>query len=389
MTLMLKHSHVAMRGPVMKKITEINESTMKWRALNPLETECPPKCHLLNPHYYNNDLYMYLCDLLDHEKAENISIHAYNTAALLGSEERVMAYLEKWGTQGQQPLYDLIRHISLPKKGRIDLKSWSDAVMQNGPEMAVLVQFADRLPQPERSTCGRQYSVAKTRESVAEFVYPNGVKNKDFAKFSIGYLWSEEAFEKGRVAIESYNKLYGHLDAPKPGQSIPDIKIDGALFDKPKYNFYKLKDGDLRGLALGEHVDCCQHLNNAGSACAKHGFLSPHGGFYVVADKENDEIIAESWVWRGKKGEVVLDSLEFLDGRMDPNNWQKLLGCLSDEFKKHADITALHLGPRGDTPAALPTPIFPKITGVENLAHPIDYVGYRDTKRTQFQIFKR
>jgi hypothetical protein len=196
--LMMKHGQVVMRGAVMDKITEMFDSVIRWKALNPLETSMPPKFQLLNPHYYNHELYTHLCDLLGHEDAENICYRAYNTAALFGSEERVMAYLEKWGKEGAQPLYELARHISLPKEGCLDLKSWSDAVMQNGPEMSVLVQFSDRLPKPERSACGRQYSIAKTRESVAEFVYPNGSKNIDFAKFSISYLWSEEAFEAGR-----------------------------------------------------------------------------------------------------------------------------------------------------------------------------------------------
>ena len=192
-------------------------------------------------------------------------------------------------------------------------------------------------------------------------------------------------FEAGLNLMESYCVGYGDLNGAKEPSNLSDITIDGALFDKPKYNFKKLKDGDLRGLMLGELTDCCQHLGDNGAECAQHGFLSPHGAFYVVAEKETDQIVAQSWAWQGKNGEVVFDSLESLKGHMDTAKWSALLENLAGEFQKNADIPAFLVGTDGDTPEDLPYGTAPK----KQLAEPIDYDGYRDSKEGQYVVYKR
>ncbi len=86
--------------------------------------------------------------------------------------------------------------------------------------------------------------------------------------------------------------------------------LPGIELREGSYVFRKLDDHDKTGPFLGLATDCCQHLHNAGSSCAKAGWKHPESGFYVV-EKDGD-IVAQSWAWRGKDGELCFDSIEGL-----------------------------------------------------------------------------
>ena len=183
------------------------------------------------------------------------------------------------------------------------------------------------------------------------------------------YQIDEEDFND---ALDIVKKLKG-----KTKNRIPAITIDGNSFGLPKATFSKLPDGDYRGLVLGQITNCCQSIGGAGEDCAKHGFTSENGGFYVVATNDN-EIIGQSWAWRGKKGELVLDSLETLGKRVNADQW----GKLAKEFAKAlkgTDVTALHIGQGGGTPRNLP------LETAKPVAEPKDYNGYRDSGR-QYRV---
>ncbi|MFJ1270166.1 hypothetical protein ACD661_16545 [Legionella lytica] len=76
------------------------------------------------------------------------------------------------------------------------------------------------------------------------------------------------------------------------------------------------KEGAALAACLGKITDCCQYIGGAGSSCAEYGISSPHSGFYVVCRGNpdypalNDEIVAQSWVWRSKDNALVFDSIE-------------------------------------------------------------------------------
>jgi hypothetical protein len=78
-----------------------------------------------------------------------------------------LRYLQKWGGEGQQPLHDCAQFINIPEEGGIDYNSWGDAVLQQGPERARLVKFADRLTSPEKTACGNNWSLSATKDQVA------------------------------------------------------------------------------------------------------------------------------------------------------------------------------------------------------------------------------
>ena len=60
---------------------------------------------------------------------------------------------------------------------------------------------------------------------------------------------------------------------------------------------------------LGQYTNCCQHPYWAGKDCTYHGQTSRHGAFFVVENKKGD-IVAQSWVWEDKDGDVCFDNVE-------------------------------------------------------------------------------
>jgi hypothetical protein len=329
--------------------------------------------------------------------------YAYAAALLFGTNDRMLQYLEKWGAHGKQPFHDVVHKIRMPvaeirhhrqqignmiftrkevveEEAPFDVKSWGDAVLQHGPEMAKLVVYAGKMKQPARTDDGNMYSLNKTRAKVAEFMYSRGTEFPDLAHMCMKYQWHEQHFQTAVKLVEAFKEKYGAKDGRKP-KNIPDITLDGEKFGMKGYSFGKLPDGDVRGLFLGEITDNCQHLAEAGAKCATHGYLSPQGGFYVLED-EKKNIVAQSWAWRGQNGELVLDSLESLGDRVAPKQWENICKSFAKEAaKKRKDIQSVMVGKSGETPqmafndAALP-------------AVPVDYQGYRDSNR-QYQIWQR
>ena len=96
----------------------------------------------------------------------------------------------------------------------------------------------------------------------------------------------------------------------KKAEMIPSIeirrKIEGNL-----YVFRKLSYNDVTSLALGELTNCCQNLWSSAASCVIHGWRNPSSGFYVI--ERNGNIVAQSWAWRGSRGELCFDSIEILD----------------------------------------------------------------------------
>lgn len=145
---------------------------------------------------------------------------------------------------------------------------------------------------------------------------------------------------------------------------MPEITIDGQRFDMQGVTFRRLESNDARGLFLGDLTDCCQSIGGIGEDCALHGFTSENGGFYVI-ETDKGEIIGQSWAWRGKKGELCFDSLETLGSRINNTQWHKLLRVRQHPeltTRKDHNVTALHIGMGGGTPASLLSHFNHKIT---------------------------
>lgn len=299
--------------------------------------------------------------------------YACRAASLFKSEDRLLHYLERWGAPSNAPLHSVLFGLQIPESGQFDLKAWGDAILACGPKMAKLMEYAEYLEKPLRNDSGTVWSLQKTYDEIAKYKYQADEEHSEMAILANKFIWSEAAFNKSVELAETYKARYAGNDNQK-GNAIPDVVIDGSVFSKPDYTFRRLDDGDIKGLFLGEFTHCCQHINGEGRDCAAHGFLSKHAGFYVVEHKESKQIVAQSWAWRGKKGELVFDSLESLSGHFNVQSWTALCDAFSDRIKplaKKAGIKSFQVGMGGETP---------ELAYKEaKAAKPADYSKYRDS----------
>jgi hypothetical protein len=130
---------------------------------------------------------------------------------------------------------------------------------------------------------------------------------------------------------------------------------------------------DPRGLFLGEHTDCCQHPDGAGSDCAYYGQESVNSGFFVVEDRKG-KIVAQSWAWVSDNGGLCFDNVE-----------GKILGSRKEMVaaiyrKAGQDLTSMfHTVTLGTKCSDIDVSGW-QMAGLKSLKPPRDFGGYRDSE---------
>lgn len=119
--------------------------------------------------------------------------------------------------------------------------------------------------------------------------------NERLAEISAIAGYSQEDFN---VLQQIYN--YGKQ---RVFSTIPNIKKQHK-----EYSYEILKLDDPLALAVGTLTDCCQALGDAAELCMEHSMVDKNGRVFVIKDKENN-IIAQSWVWRNKET-LCFDNIE-------------------------------------------------------------------------------
>lgn len=387
------------------QIAEQHKALDHWQRLT---RNLPPNGLLqYDPAPFKAPLFADIVAIMKTEKYTGAAAHhyAYRATALFQSGERVLQYLQKWGdANSRQPLHNLLQKIEIPRGDlrNVNLNDWGDAALRHGPQMAKLVKFCKDIPSPARSDDGASWSLTKTREIAAQYVYARGSEHRALAALCHKHSVTERSFNTALDIIAR---------TPVHQKNLPALDIAGKDFDMPNAHFRLLDSSDIRGLFLGELTDCCQSIGAAGDKCATHGFTSPNGGFYVI-ETDKGEIIGQTWAWRGEEGELVFDSLEMLKGRVSPQQWYELMTQvvkhISDRKAQHG-ITAFMLGTSGETPSSFAS-IYPRAAGEQPyLSHamraagtpqpekpkrqqepakPRDYAGYRDSKE-QYIIWQK
>jgi hypothetical protein len=369
-----------------EKFKSYEEKIPLWQKLQHIDP--PPLIYNENPVYFRKTCYETVIKILKMEEygSAEFSYMAFAAAGLFQSEQNLLKYLEKHGTAGNQPLHDLIQMIKLPKDGSPNLKDWGDAVLKCGPSMAKLVKFSDRLPSPMKSADGKTWSMVNTRAECAKFAFNKAAEHPALAALCMEYNVEEDDFEMARIFVKKKTPAT---------KNIPDISIDGEKFDMAGAKFYRLPDGDIRGLFLGEMTACCQSIGGAGTACAKHGYISPDSGFYVVENAKG-KIIAQTWAWRGTRGEMCFDSLETLGKNVSPEQWAKIIHATAAELttRKDHDVTELRIGDGGGTPNHFLRDAFSDYNTSTPIdrphnAQPKNYTSYRDSEGPQILVWKK
>jgi hypothetical protein len=361
---------------------------LAWARIFPGAENVPSAMLLQSPRFVRTDVLRGLMELPEIAKDGPSGMQAaYALCAVLRSEDRIMRYVERWGKPTRRsggPLLELAEKIALPEKGQaIDLGAWGDALLQYGPEMGALIKYADRIPAPTGT-------LNQMRAEIAKYHYRRGQENPALSAFCFKKNIGEAAHDEALTLLAQKKAL-----PQARAQRIPDMHIDGAEFGMPGARFYRMRDDDFRGLFLGMLVDCCQHIDkaqgNANAAwCARHGFQSELGGFYIIETAEG-EILGETWAWRGTGGQMVFDSLETLgkssteNCRVSKEQWSALMDRVKERLMADpGDITALLVGTDGmrcpllnyEVRNAPPVP-YQKAAAP---AKPLDHKGYSDSK---------
>jgi hypothetical protein len=141
---------------------------------------------------------------------------------------------------------------------------------------------------------------------------------------------------------------------------------------------YFLPREDTRGLFLGEYTNCCQHPYGNGEACAWYGQEKPNSGFLVFED--NSGIIAQSWTWINKSGDLCFDNCEALGlEQREPTVILLYEEIAQKILEKMHSVNRVLLGANGDLYGALAAWGEPLKVGRSLL--PEDYEDYTDAER--------
>ena len=295
-----------------------------------------------------------------------------NLAILFGSFGEVARFAR---TQ-RQPLdriglHDLGQFVT-PDVDRSLLPAWRRLAFKN----AYVLSFVALWPQITAQNGGAVPELPREAIRMAMMCRYTGIetqRDQEVAEMAAQLKLSDQQFHEYRDLCRKPVKSL---------ETIPHVRVEGHEVGlEGDWVLRTLEAGDPKGPALGLFSACCQHLDGAGSACAKHGYSSPYGSFVVIEYK--GAIVAQSWLWRNDASTVVFDSIEavgsaYVEGiaRMIANAVPRLIGRLGVE-------TVLF----GDTSYGI-TPAVKEVLGgivVGQVASPCDYNGYMDG-RSQWQL---
>jgi len=261
------------------------------------------------------------------------------------------------------------------------------------------------------------YTRADENRAAAALFFEHGLSEKEFEQYlrlmklakdnpRTFELWEEygiprygligERGDQYREATESFSKIVG-----APSSRIPDVTIEGASIGHSGYYLKKLDPTDPRAAVLGKLTACCQSLGGQGYQCAIHGMTNPNGGFYVLCRGEanhpklSDEVVAQSWVWRSREDNLVLDSIESQPKMREESSGVKMIADFYAHLGKR--LVADHNVNRvtfGESTYSSHAPHL--LTGIDssfekgNRETPrADYMGYRDSDRGQVLLASR
>ena len=288
-----------------------------------------------SPYRFKEDVYNFVLNIFfdEHDRAKipgktfdqmrkSLAKQAYFVSALFDTNQDVLEYMERHARPTQCPLKDCTENIIVPlerfaQDGQtIDIKSWSDAVMQGGAKMAKLTKFIDKLSKPVRNSANTRWSYEETKKQASLIAFERASECPELAQTFIEFDYAQDDFEH-TLDLVNLVKEKKKLDF------LPDITIEGEKFGMDGARFCKLDPGDVRGLFLGDYTNNCQSVFSDGRKVALNGFCSSYSGFYIV--EKNEEIIGVSWAWLGKEGKLVFDSLEQLGGRVERHHWEAIM----------------------------------------------------------------
>lgn len=233
----------------------------------------------------------------------------------------------------------LLERLRLPDVTQIqDMPGWQKLIRELGFKA---LEYFKHAPELEVDGKAPKDSVeALTR--LAQLKYKRSAEDLDFSKLCLKNDVSQRMFN----ASLDYMTLTSSWPK-KEDDNLPNITVVGEGEAKG-YTWKKLDINDKRALILGEITHCCQSISENSHQCVVDGTSRSDNGFYVLM--KNNEIIGQSYAWRTISGNICLDSIECLTGRIPLPALQTLLQQFTDQVVTSGAAHCVTVGKGGKTP---------------------------------------
>ena len=153
------------------------------------------------------------------------------------------------------------------------------------------------------SSIQRQFSDIKAMNSNRTLTLELAVSFVQTNKFTSVNIGNERVAEISAIAgynqadFDMLQQIYNY-GKQRTFSSIPRIE-HRTVKTSGKYTYETLRLDDPLAMAIGTLTDCCQELHDSAEVCMEHSMVDKNGRVFVIKD-DNDNIVAQSWVWRNK-----------------------------------------------------------------------------------------
>jgi ankyrin repeat protein len=250
-----------------------------------------------------------------------LSLYCYKLISLFDNVEDAKKFVQTFTPEhSYQPLHDVCL-FSLPYTGNWNKAAWASLALAHGLSITQNLHWAPRI----EALLGRPpLDIEEINAIIPELKFNRESENSSLAKLCYKHKIPEQAFER---ALEQYKE--------KTTDDLPDVRIEGSLFNQPRYYLKKLSPTDLRGFVLGAITHCCQSIGSQGESCAMHGMTSKYGGFYVVFKQleEKEQRKLAELLEKARTSKAAYSFLTKLKERDQRSAYRKKLETIQDEHQ--------------------------------------------------------
>jgi len=270
------------------------------------------------------------------------------------------------------PFHDalLVKLSGLPNASKLtDKAGWRKFVKENGVKSFYFLEMAEKIEEKISQQYGERdrrapITMDEANKIAALCRYTYSRLDPNFAELCHQYKVPEDRFN----ACIYY--LHQNSWPMKYGDSIPNIQITGRNAAEG-FSWVKLPVRDKRALILGDITDCCQSIAGHSEQCVKDAVSLDDNGLYVLLKRrsggsnaepmiygeinyKNFQIVGQSYVWKSKRGNICLDSIECLKDVISDSALQSITSDFATQLlQDNPDIKYVTVGRGGKTPEAL------------------------------------
>ena len=237
-----------------------------------------------------------------------------------------------------------------------DFASWKKFMEKEGfKSLSIFAECATTRKAFESIRSANEFLLAKK--------YPRAEEHRELAELCKKLLIGNDGFEAGLEQVKS----------GWPKKETDNLPIVDIVDTSGQYFWVKLPPQDMRAMYLGNLIPgCCQHISGHSRQCVIDGMTLSDNGFYVLLKAKssggsskprvrgheiNDQdfsIVAQSYAWKTKNGNLCLDSIEWHRERVTQDKIKELMFSFSKKiFEEEPSIKHLTVGAGGQTPQDL------------------------------------